>query len=249
MEKPPEVTISLVCFSPRDTWYKSHDAGRFRCSTDFWRLATATVTAAAGVQWTHCHVQESGGGWLSSATLSRWKSPSADRRHAAAAEGRGVVGNNTLEVVGVKMIFGCRRCGIQSASRKYRMQPGARFYAKICRKILQKESETRRTRCLMWPCAADAEKKCSFFFETERVCCKILLRQVVIWVTAAFSVTRCQSGHSALATRRYFLPENNCRYLDIVSFFQSGPCKIRALLRADQQFCEMLRPAQRQQQL
>lgn len=193
-----------------------------RCSTDFWRLATVTVTEAAGVQWTHCHVKESGGGWLSLATLSRWKSPSADRRRAAAAEGWGVVGNDTLEFVGVKMIFGCWWCGIQSASRKYRMQPEARFYAKFCRNFAE-ERETRRTRRLVWPCAADAEK--NVFFETETVCCKILLRQVVIWVTAAFSVTRCQSGHSALATRRYFLPEKNCRYLLLSLFFKAVPVK------------------------
>lgn len=90
-----------------NSWWQSP-----RCSTDF------DARRLRG-RWSpvNSHVHKSGGGWLSLATLSSWKSAPADRWRAAAAEGWGVVGNNTLEVVGVKTIFSCWCCEIQRDER------------------------------------------------------------------------------------------------------------------------------------
>lgn len=173
---------------------------------------TAGDSEAAGVQRTHCHVEESGGGWLSLATLSSWKSASADRWRAAAAEGWGVASGGRRCQRKLQFAGSCR---IQSRARKYGMQPEARFDGKVS------QSERRHTWHHVWFCAADAGKERLLFFPNTDIFCKMLLQQVVIWVAAAFSVTQCQSGHSALATRRNFLPEENCSYL----CFKVAPAK------------------------
>lgn len=152
-------------FPPRRyTWSQTPDGSH--------TAARLTLTPgdceAAGVQWTHCRAQGSGGGWLSFATLSSWKSASADRWRAAAAEGAGR---------GRQQHSGGRRCqknlwvcwcrmtmtATMGRSRKHDLTPNS-----------DSSEQSRQT----W----------RHMFSARQFSAKMCCKQVVIWVTAAFSV-------------------------------------------------------------
>lgn len=73
-----------------------------------------------------------------------------------------MVGNDTLEVVGVKMYLGLPALRDPKRVKEISGRSPEQDFTPNSAEILQKESEARGAGRLVWPCAADAEKNVFF---------------------------------------------------------------------------------------